>query len=273
MYYVYVLQSKKDHKLYTGVTQNLRERFKQHNRGEVFSTKSRGPFKLIYYEACLNQQDVYQRERYLKSGPGKSYLKKRLKRSLPLTGFTLVELLVSLAIITLIVIAAAGIYIYALGSQQKTTANIDLQEDGQNLLTLIAKDIRANHLDYGYYPSSTPSSPEDELALIDDTDSNPANYVYYTYKYVAVDKSIERCQKTGSRCEEADFATLTMADVKVEKLDFYIYPLTDPYATGTANITSVRVTTALDLSSQKERFGQKYVRLQETVISRYEEKK
>ena len=86
MYYTYVIQSKKDNKWYTGATDDLRKRFKQHNNNDVFSTKGRGPFKLIYYEACINQQDAFQREKYLKSGPGKKYIKNRLKRFLPLTG-------------------------------------------------------------------------------------------------------------------------------------------------------------------------------------------
>ncbi|PIY96439.1 MAG: excinuclease ABC subunit C, partial [Candidatus Kerfeldbacteria bacterium CG_4_10_14_0_8_um_filter_42_10] len=41
---------------------------------------------LIYYEACLNKDDAFARERYLKSGMGKRYLKNRLKRFLSLTG-------------------------------------------------------------------------------------------------------------------------------------------------------------------------------------------
>ena len=86
MYYVYVLQSKKDEKWYTGYTDDLRKRFKEHNDGRVYSTKGRGPFELIYYEACLNQRDATSREKYLKTGMGKRYLKNRLKRFLSLTG-------------------------------------------------------------------------------------------------------------------------------------------------------------------------------------------
>jgi len=79
MYYVYVLQSLVDHNFYTGYTKDLKKRFKQHQNGEVVSTKNRRPFSLIYYEACLNQQDATHREKYLKSYHGKAYLKKRLK--------------------------------------------------------------------------------------------------------------------------------------------------------------------------------------------------
>lgn len=87
MHYTYVLQSEKDKKWYTGCTDDLRKRFKNHNVGRIYSTKGRGPFKLIYYEACLDGEDAYQREKYLKSGPGKRYLKNRLKRFLSLTGW------------------------------------------------------------------------------------------------------------------------------------------------------------------------------------------
>ena len=86
MLYVYVLQSKKDHKFYTGFTKNLKLRFKQHQNKQVESTEDRTPFTLVYYEACLNQKDATTREKYLKTTYGKRYIKNRLKSYL--TGFT-----------------------------------------------------------------------------------------------------------------------------------------------------------------------------------------
>lgn len=86
MYYTYVIQSNKDRRFYTGFTKDLRNRLKEHNIGKVPSTKSRGPFALVYYEACLNEQDATAREKYLKSGMGKRYMKNRLKRFLSLSG-------------------------------------------------------------------------------------------------------------------------------------------------------------------------------------------
>jgi len=79
VYYTYVMQSMKDMGFYTGFTKNLKLRFEQHNRGLVESTQERRPFKLIYYEGCLNQNDATKRERYLKSYHGKIFLKRRLK--------------------------------------------------------------------------------------------------------------------------------------------------------------------------------------------------
>ena len=86
MFYTYVLGSRKDKRWYTGCTNDLRKRFKEHNLNKNLSTKGRGPFEIIYYEACLNKKDAFQREKYLKSGMGKRYLKNRLKRFLSLTG-------------------------------------------------------------------------------------------------------------------------------------------------------------------------------------------
>jgi len=79
MFYAYVLQSSKDGKLYTGFTNNFPKRILKHNLGKVFSTKSRGPLKLIYLEICLNQKDARQREKYFKTGAGKIFIKQRLK--------------------------------------------------------------------------------------------------------------------------------------------------------------------------------------------------
>ena len=82
MHYVYTLLSEKDGYFYTGSTNDLKRRVEEHNTGRVNSTKNRRPMKLIYYEACLNEEDARQRERYLKSGMGKKYLRNRLKIAL-----------------------------------------------------------------------------------------------------------------------------------------------------------------------------------------------
>ena len=80
MYYAYLLLSEKDGKFYTGSTDDLKRRIAEHEAGYVESTVRRKPLNLIYYEACLNEADARERERYLKSGAGKKYLQNRLKR-------------------------------------------------------------------------------------------------------------------------------------------------------------------------------------------------
>ena len=81
-FYTYILKSEKDGGFYTGTTTDIHRRLNEHNSGMNISTENRLPFKLIYFEACLNKNDTYRRERYLKTGMGKRYLKNRLKGGL-----------------------------------------------------------------------------------------------------------------------------------------------------------------------------------------------
>ena len=79
MFYVYILKSKKDSKLYIGFTKDLKKRLVKHNEGLDRSTKYRIPFVLVYYEAYFSEKDARTRERKLKKFKN-SYgeLKKRI---------------------------------------------------------------------------------------------------------------------------------------------------------------------------------------------------
>lgn len=81
-YYVYVLLSEKDNKLYIGYTTDLERRLIEHENGESPSTKHRRPLKLIFYEAYLHQQDALRREDYFKTTAGKRALKIMLRNYL-----------------------------------------------------------------------------------------------------------------------------------------------------------------------------------------------
>lgn len=82
MYYVYILLSLKDKKLYAGFSEDLKARIQTHNQGKVSSTKNRRPLKLIFYESYINKHDALRRERYFKTSPGKKSLKIILRETL-----------------------------------------------------------------------------------------------------------------------------------------------------------------------------------------------
>jgi putative endonuclease len=82
MYYVYVLKSLKDGELYKGSTSDLRKRFDRHNTGQVQSTKSRLPLKLVYYEAYSSKSDALKREKFLKTLEGGVSIHRQLDESL-----------------------------------------------------------------------------------------------------------------------------------------------------------------------------------------------
>lgn len=82
MWYVYILQSKKDNNFYVGLTNDLKRRIKMHNDGKVTATQFRIPFELLYYEAHHNKYDAAEREKFLKTGWGRNWIKKTLQNHL-----------------------------------------------------------------------------------------------------------------------------------------------------------------------------------------------
>ena len=79
MYYVYVLQSKKDRNLYIGHTENIDRRLRDHNNGKVKSTQKRRPFELIRKEEFSSRSEARWRERSLKTAWGRKTLKRSLR--------------------------------------------------------------------------------------------------------------------------------------------------------------------------------------------------
>jgi len=77
MYYVYILKSDKDNKLYIGSTSDLKQRLRDHSTGKVKSTKNRLPFELICYESYKTKIIAQNREKYLKSSDGHKDIRKR----------------------------------------------------------------------------------------------------------------------------------------------------------------------------------------------------
>ncbi|MBI4993653.1 GIY-YIG nuclease family protein [Candidatus Wolfebacteria bacterium] len=83
MFFVYILQSLKDKNLYIGSTNDLRRRIEEHNSGKSKSTKLRVPFKLIYYEVYVSENDARIREHNLKlNARALGQLKRRLANAL-----------------------------------------------------------------------------------------------------------------------------------------------------------------------------------------------
>jgi putative endonuclease len=74
-YYVYAIRSHSRNYIYVGLTDNLKRRLHQHNTGLNRTTKPYAPFNLIWSEAFPSRQEAREREKYLKSGVGKEFLK------------------------------------------------------------------------------------------------------------------------------------------------------------------------------------------------------
>jgi predicted GIY-YIG superfamily endonuclease len=82
MYYVYILFNNATGRYYIGYTPDLRKRIKKHLLGKVQSTKSNLNYKLISYTAFIGRKAALEFEKYLKSGSGVAFMKKRFLKSM-----------------------------------------------------------------------------------------------------------------------------------------------------------------------------------------------
>ncbi|MBI3109781.1 GIY-YIG nuclease family protein [Candidatus Daviesbacteria bacterium] len=79
MIFVYIIQSLIDKGYYIGICKNLEKRLEQHNKGGVYSTRKRKPFKIIHYEEYRSYQVAREREKALKSYKGGNSFKQLIK--------------------------------------------------------------------------------------------------------------------------------------------------------------------------------------------------
>jgi predicted GIY-YIG superfamily endonuclease len=82
MKYVYILESLDGDHFYIGVADDLRIRLSKHNGGEVTHTSKYRPWRIKTYVAFSDEKQAFAFEKYLKSGSGRAFAKKRLQPSL-----------------------------------------------------------------------------------------------------------------------------------------------------------------------------------------------
>ena len=88
MYYVYLLENQDDKSWYIGYTTDIERRVSEHNSGKGGrTTKAKKDWRLIYYEMYLDNKDALGREKFLKSGSGRKYIKRQLENYLGFRSF------------------------------------------------------------------------------------------------------------------------------------------------------------------------------------------
>lgn len=75
-YYVYVLKSVNFGRRYIGFTRNVAKRLRQHNAGKTISTKPYLPWEVLFFEEFGTKEEALMREKFLKTGKGREFLKK-----------------------------------------------------------------------------------------------------------------------------------------------------------------------------------------------------
>jgi len=75
-YYTYILKSLNHPKTYVGITNNVDSRLKEHNSGKTKSTKAFAPYFVLHSEVYDSRLEARKREKYLKSGAGREWIKR-----------------------------------------------------------------------------------------------------------------------------------------------------------------------------------------------------
>ena len=79
-YFVYILKSEIDGRLYKGQTADIEKRLIEHNSGKTKSTKGYRPWKVVHFETFDSREAAVLREKYFKTGIGREFLKQKLKK-------------------------------------------------------------------------------------------------------------------------------------------------------------------------------------------------
>ncbi len=183
-------------------------------------------------------------------------------------GFTLIEMLVVLAIFSVATVVIVDIFMMASRAQKRTLVIQKIQSDARYSVEAIAREARMDMIDYNYY-GGTVVSPTEVLALRDQDDNQ-----------IIFKKSSENCPSGTDQClvvsidGGASWASITSKGVRVISLDFYIAPAVDPFKLNLENGTydsddQPRVTAILSTEGVGVRpEEQTTVNLQTTVSSR-----
>ncbi len=81
MFYTYIIQSDIDQTLYIGLTNNIQQRLERHNAGSEEYTSKKRPWQILFYAAFRTRLEAAQFEKYLKSGSGREFIRKRIQLS------------------------------------------------------------------------------------------------------------------------------------------------------------------------------------------------
>jgi prepilin-type N-terminal cleavage/methylation domain-containing protein len=184
-------------------------------------------------------------------------------------GFTLIEMIVVLAIFSVATVAIVDIFMMASRAQKRTLTVQKIQSDARFSIEAVAREARMDMIDYDYYGGTISENPIATLALRDQDDNQ-----------IIFKKSNEDCPSGTDQClvvsidGGTNWASITSRGVRVVSLNFYVAPLVDPFKLDVENGTYAsddqpRVTVVLSVEGvgvQPEE--QTTVNLQTTVSHR-----
>lgn len=176
------------------------------------------------------------------------------------SGFTLIEMIITMAIFTTALTSVANIFLYANRTQRKTQAVQQSQSDARFAMEVMAQQIRRGQIDYAYYGGTIVANPQTVLALTDTTGAK----VQFRRQAAAGIGTVQVSFDNG-----AVWTDLTPPGLSAAALSFFISPATDPFAAAPASNSQPLVTVVLSTTNTStEGSTLPPVFLQTTVVSR-----
>ncbi len=165
----------------------------------------------------------------------------RIKRKkLRQDGFTLVEILITMAIFTTAMTTVTNIFMLSNRSQRKTQAWQASESDARFAMEVMAQAVRRGRIDYTYYGGTIAANPQTVLALLD---NNGASVRFQKVLSASIG-ALQISQDGG-----VTWADLTPAGVSVNNVAFFLAPATDPFADPPANDLQPLITIAMNTSN------------------------
>lgn len=171
------------------------------------------------------------------------------------TGFTLMEMIVAVALFLIVITICIGIFVSSLRANRKFVRMQKVQNDIRYIIDIISKEIRLGTIDYDYYMYIDGiENPVLTLALLDSSNDS----VYFRVNNGAVQMSFD----------DVDWSNLSTDNIQIESLDFYIIPSSDPFITNPDTITQPLVLLYLYAFYDENESMDGKIKLQTAISSR-----
>lgn len=151
-------------------------------------------------------------------------------------GFTLMEMVVVLAIFTMSSVIIANIFITLINTQRKIITQQKILSEARYAMDIMSRNIRMGTISYNDY-SSIQTPYENELYL-KDIDGNKNFFKLCD----TTGDCVESCPADVEKClimsidEGANWESITSKNIEIQDLRFYIRPTNDPFDDGSPNI-------------------------------------
>jgi prepilin-type N-terminal cleavage/methylation domain-containing protein len=180
------------------------------------------------------------------------------------SGFTLMEMLISMSIFVLITMSVLSIHTTILHNSQQVLVYNRVQQESQYIMQFLAKKIRTSRVNYDYtdYQSQILDSGADriETSALSIIDAADTEFVFFLDE--ATNSIKTKAKEDGG--EYSSDKTLTSSDVDIQKLTFLIEPKEYPFSIDEPPETQPRVTMVMSFGSSKAQ-KTKTLTIQQTV--------